>query len=101
MAIRPLPRRFHYAERDGKTVQQGRVIAEDGLVEEYNWGEYKLLVQILEYENGWKGMRFCYYVKDHGAPDSEYVWARTPLIVLVENADELLRKAQRLLDSVK
>jgi hypothetical protein len=102
MAIGPLPRRFCYRERDGKTVQRGFVTAEDGITECYPWGDYKILAQILEYENGWKALRFAYYVKDHDASDAEYKWgSQTTLIVLIENAEGFLRKAQRLLDFVK
>lgn len=94
MAITPLPRRVKYKERDGKTETEGWVVKEAYLDEEYPFGDFHKLIQLIDFK-GKEAVRFGYYVKDHGAPESKYKWgSQTTFILHKKNFKELVKRAQ-------
>ncbi len=98
MAIRTLPRRVEYFERDKKTKRLGYVTDVVSVDESYSWGDYRKEIQWIEWDKGTKAIRLAYYVKDNNAPDDEYGWgSQTTLILKVANAEKMFRAALRLL----
>jgi hypothetical protein len=96
MAIAPLPRRVRYKERDGKTKTEGWVIREASLDEEYPFGDFHKLIQLIDFK-GKEAVRLGYYVKDHGAPSSEYKWgSQTTFILHKRDFKELMKRAKTL-----
>ena len=95
MGIKKLPRKAEWRERDNNAVFRGTVVDEVSIVEEFNFGDYCKKIQLIETENG-NVIRFGYYIKPHGSPDSEYMWgSQTTLVVRPENARNLLDEAQK------
>lgn len=92
--IRKLPRIVRFIERDGKTEFRGKVIDERYVDEEYPWGDFRKLVQVIKKDTGGdKFVRFYYYKKDHGAPKKDFMpGAQMTLILPIEKAEELLIK---------
>lgn len=98
MSIKPLPRNVKFTERDAKTRTRGKVIDVSFINEKFKWGDYRKEAQLIQWENGAKSLRFGYYVKNHGTPESEYSWgSQTTLILKVENAERFLRQALTLI----
>jgi len=95
MGIKKLPRKAEWRERDNNTMFRGTVVDEVSVVEEFDFGDYCKMVQLIETENG-NVIRFGYYIKPHGSPDSEYTWgSQTTLVVRPENARKLLDEANK------
>lgn len=94
MGIKPLPRDVYIPERDNKTESIGQVIDEVILDSSYEWGDFRRLIQLIEWEDKSKSIRFGYYVKDHDAPDSDYIWgSQNALIIDFEDAEVFLKNA--------
>jgi len=75
---------------------EGKVIDEVSVIEEYDVGDYKKMIQLIEKDDGTKWIRFYYYVKDHGKADEEYRGgSQQTLIVKRENAKKLFEEARK------
>jgi len=95
MGIKELPREAKWRERDKKTWFEGRVLKEVNVKEEFEFGDYLKMIQLIESDKGEKVIRFGYYVKPHGSDDSEYRYgSQQTLVVRQENARKLFHKAK-------
>ncbi len=94
MGIKKLPRKVSWCERDKKTIFHGEVKKEVIIKEEYEFGDYSKMIQLIESDEGEKVIRFTYYAKPHGSDNSEYIYAPRPLVVSQENARKLFRDAK-------
>lgn len=102
MAIKPIPRRVSYIERDKKTRSVGKVVAVASVYESYPFGDYQKEIQLIEWDNGKKGIRLAYYVKNHGANEKTYHWgSQTTLILQIQNAKRLFQEGLRLIEESK
>ena len=96
MGISPLPRKVEWTERDGKTKFKGKVVDEVYVDEEFDWGDYRKMIQLIETENGEKIIRFAYYIKNHGAPEKEFAFgSQNTLVLKQENARKLFEEARK------
>jgi hypothetical protein len=75
---------------------RGRVKYEVQLLEDYDGGgrDFMDLVQGIQWDNGYFGIRICYYVKDHGSKD-RWKFANRPLSTSPEMLGKLLKNAQK------
>ena len=92
--IKKLPRKVSWCERDKKTIFRGEVKKEVIIKEEYEFGDYSKMIQLIESDRGEKVIRFTYYLKPRGSDSSKYRYVPRPLVVTQENARELFRKAK-------
>jgi hypothetical protein len=84
--------------RKGKREYRGKVKYEVQFLEPYNSNsdrDFMDLVQGIKWEDEKFSIRICYYIKNHGKPDSEWKFANRPLSTTEELFGELLKKAQK------
>lgn len=92
--IRPLPRPVENTKGDQKTY--GTVIDEVKHLESYPDDEDFLdLIQLIEWEDGRRSIRICYYVKPHDGGDDDWTYANRPIILGPDVMKELLTKASK------
>ena len=100
MAIKPLPRKVSYTERDNKTKRKGMVTQVVFVEESYPWGDYRKEAQLIVWKDGGKAIRLAYYVKNHGAPKRDYHWgSQTTIILRIHSAKKLFREIHKLIGS--
>jgi hypothetical protein len=92
MGISPLPRPVRYKERG--VVYTGNVIDEVQLLEETEDMDYLDLIQLIRWDDGHYGIRFCYYIKPHGTSDDEWLFANRPLSLSKKALSDLFKKAK-------
>lgn len=97
MAITPIPRPVYFKERIEGNKTEGTVVKEVQEIESYPWGDFCRVIQIIR-KNGEPEdlIRFGYYVKDNGSPDTEYTWgSQTTFISKRSTFDKLIEKAKK------
>jgi hypothetical protein len=94
MGKSPLPRGVEYFERDKRTKTKGKVIKEAFFSEEYAFGDFHKVIQLIEFPDG-EWIRLGYYVKDHGAPDEKFAWgSQTTFMLRKIDFETLLGRAR-------
>jgi len=84
-------KRVHFS--GGK--QSGTVKDEAYLLEEYEDKDFLDLIQYIRWDEGWFGIRVCYYVRTHGSGDKDWIFANRPLAISSENFKKLFKKASK------
>ncbi len=97
MAIKPLPRKIRYTERDGTTKVTGIVEKEVWIRDNHEFGSFRKLIQQVRFDHRKrKYVRLGYYVKDRGVADSKYLWGSQFTFILSKTKfRELLKEAKR------
>ena len=92
--IQPIPRPVLNKKRG--CVVRGNVVDEVVVSERYPGNEdFEDCVQLIEWEDGGRTVRFCYYVRSHGAGDDAWTFANRPLSIGTEELKKLLVKASK------
>lgn len=96
MAITQIPRDVKWKERKGNIKFKGSVIKEVQETESYPEGDFCRVLQVIRKEGEQEDLiRFGYYVKDQGAPETEYMWgSQTTFISKRSTFDKLMEKAK-------
>lgn len=97
MAIKPIPRNVKWTERNKKDKLTGKVIKEVQETENYSWGDFCRVIQVIRKDGEAEDLiRLGYYVKNAGFPDSKYMWgSQTTFITKRSTFDKLLQKAKK------
>ena len=74
---------------------RGTVEDEVPFLEEYEDRDFLDLIQYIRWDDGRCGIRLCYYVREHGTGDKEWIFGNRPLSVSVEVLGKLLKKASK------
>ena len=80
-----------YTHSDG-TILRGKVVDYVKAIENYPDRDFLDLIELIRWEDGSQGIRFCYYVRKHG--ESKWRFANRPLSIGADKLAELLRKAK-------
>ena len=97
MGIRPLPRNVTWKERDGKTIVEGKVIAEATVDDSYEHGDFRRVLQIIRKKGeDTDTIRIGYYVKDKGASEDKWHWgSQTTFMTSKASFEKLIEKAKK------
>ena len=81
----------------GKEHLRGTVKDEVILQEAYEGfnKDYLDLIQYIRWDNGRYGIRICYYVREHGSSDKDWIFANRPLSISQQNLQTLLNRARK------
>ncbi|MEM2507313.1 MAG: hypothetical protein QXK93_07515 [Candidatus Bathyarchaeia archaeon] len=91
MAKNTVGKRVIYKKR-GKELR-GTVEDEVSLLEKYPEEDFLDLIQYIRWDDGHHGIRFCYYVREHGSSDKDWIFANRPLSIGLDALEKLFRKA--------
>ena len=96
MAIKDVPKRAYWTERDGKTRVSATVLDEVRIVEPNEHGDFCRVLQSIQKDGDSESfIRIGYYVKDHNAPDEKYKWGSQTTVMISRDAlEELIKKAK-------
>jgi len=74
---------------------RGTVEDEGSFLEEYEDRDFLDLIQYIRWDDGGYGIRICYYVREHGSGDKDWIFANRPLSVSPDVLGKLLKKASK------
>lgn len=74
---------------------RGTVEDEVYLLEEYKDRDFLDLVQYIRWDDGRYSIRICYYVREHGSGEKDWIFANRPLSISPENLKKLFKKASK------
>ncbi len=95
MGIEPLPRPTSYRRRGSGRLRKGKVVAEVYVDETHpQEGDYRRLIQLIQWADGEEFVRFCYYVKNRGAGEEHWRYgSQTTMQLRRRHARRLMQKA--------
>jgi hypothetical protein len=96
MGIKPCPKRATWVERNRSDKFKGTVVDEVAIREDFEWGDYHKVIQMIKSDEGHKLVRFGYYWKPHGSVEKNFRWGsqNTP-VLRQENARQLIEEARK------
>jgi len=74
---------------------RGTVEDEVLVLEEYDDKDFLDLIQYIRWDGGEHSIRFCYYVRQHGTGEKNWIFANRALSIGSDELVKLLKKAEK------
>lgn len=88
MGISPLPRKVKYGNYTGKVIDEVRS------QRDHEINDAVFMIQLIQWPDEEKTIRFAYYTKPHGTSDDEYGYANRAPDMYPDVLRELIKKAR-------